>query len=139
MTVEPAQVDRIDRSASRAAYPQEPIARPNGGAGNGRKNHGRAECLALIPGRGQAPRILEHLGIGRAPGRGFLLRGVATLILHLAAIKRQQRATRYLFGIILESDKRGKVGSWKLLFSYSSLVHSLGGVFRRAPNPERKA
>ena len=31
--------------------------------------------------------ILKHLGIGCAPGCGFLLRGVAALILHLAAVE----------------------------------------------------
>ena len=35
----------------------------------------------------QALGILKHLGIGRASGRGFLLRGVAALILQLAAIE----------------------------------------------------
>jgi putative tryptophan/tyrosine transport system substrate-binding protein len=37
MAVERAQVDCIDRSASWAAHPQEPIARPDGGADRGRK------------------------------------------------------------------------------------------------------
>ena len=35
----------------------------------------------------QALGILKHLGIGRAPGRGFLPRGLAALILHLAAVE----------------------------------------------------
>jgi hypothetical protein len=30
------------------------------------------------------------LGIGRAPGRGFLLRGVAALILHFAAVEAHE-------------------------------------------------
>ena len=87
MTVECSQVDCIDRSASRAAYPQKPIARFNGGADRGRKDHRRADGLALIPGGNQALGILKHLGIGRAPGRSFLLRGVAALILHLVAVE----------------------------------------------------
>jgi hypothetical protein len=29
----------------------------------------------------------EHLSIGRAMGRGFLLRGLAALILHLVAVE----------------------------------------------------
>jgi hypothetical protein len=42
---------------------------------------------APIPGHDQALGILEHLSIGRASGRGFLLRGFAALILHLAAVE----------------------------------------------------
>ena len=43
--------------------------------------------LAFVPGGYQALGILEDLGIGRAPGRGFLLRGLAALIVHLAAVE----------------------------------------------------
>jgi hypothetical protein len=57
----------------------------------GRKDHGRAERLALIPGGDQALGILEHLGIGRATGCGFLLRSLAALILHLAAVEAHSR------------------------------------------------
>ena len=87
MAVEPAQVDCVDHSASRAEYPQEPIARPDGSADCGRKDHGRVQCLALIPGGDQALGILKRLRIGRATGCGFLLRDLAALILHLAAVE----------------------------------------------------
>ena len=39
----------------------------------------------------QALGILEHLSIGRASGRGFLLRGFAALILHLATVEAHCR------------------------------------------------
>ena len=40
-----------------------------------------ADGLPLIPGGDQTLGILKHLGVGCAPGRGFLLRGFAALIL----------------------------------------------------------
>ena len=43
----------------------------------------------------QALGILEHLSIGRASGRGFLLRSFAALILHLAAVEAMADARRY--------------------------------------------
>ena len=42
VTIECAQVDRVDCSVSRASYPREPIAGFDGGADRGRKDHGRA-------------------------------------------------------------------------------------------------
>jgi hypothetical protein len=47
--------------------------------------------MASVPGGYQTLGILKHLSIGRAPGRGFLLRGVAALILHLAAVEAHDR------------------------------------------------
>src|SRR5262249_772043 len=85
-----AQIDCIDRWASRTTHPQEPIAGPDGGADCRRKDHGRGQCLTLIPGGDQALGILKHLGIGRATGRSFLLGGFAALILHLAAIEAHE-------------------------------------------------
>ena len=41
----------------------------------------------------QALGILEHLSIGRASGRGFLLRSFAALILHLAAVEAHGRCS----------------------------------------------
>jgi hypothetical protein len=50
MAVEHAQVDRVDRSASRAADPQEPIAGGDCRADRRRKDHGHPLGLALVPG-----------------------------------------------------------------------------------------
>ena len=91
VTIECAQVDRIDRSASRASYPQEPIACPDGGADRGRKDHGRADRLALVPGVDQEFGILKHLGIGRAPGCRFPLRGFTLLTLQFSLVEAYAR------------------------------------------------
>jgi len=41
VTIECPQIDCVDRLAGGAAYPQEPIAGPDGGADRGRKDHRR--------------------------------------------------------------------------------------------------
>jgi hypothetical protein len=41
----------------------------------------------------QALRILEHLSIGRVPACRFHLRGLAALILHLAAVEAHNAIT----------------------------------------------
>jgi hypothetical protein len=66
---------------------QSAIAGDNSGAYRGRKDHWRPQRLALVPSGNQALGILKHLRIGRAPVRRFLLRGLAALILHFAAIE----------------------------------------------------
>ena len=43
----------------------------------------------------QALGILEHLSIGRATGRGLLLRSFAALILHLAAVEAHASNTKF--------------------------------------------
>ena len=103
MTVECSQIDCIDRPASRASYPQEPIARPDGGADRWRKDFWRPQRLALVPSANQALGILEHLGVGRAPGRGFLLRGVAALVLQFAFIEAHCRTVHRLDSFALHS------------------------------------
>src|SRR6516225_1920331 len=87
MTVKPTQVDCVDRSASRAAHPQEPIARCDGSADCWREQHRHSFGLALVPGGDQTFGILKHLWIGGAPVRRFLFRGFAALILHLALVE----------------------------------------------------
>src|SRR5271155_5706144 len=91
MPIECTQVDGVDRSAGRTAYPQIPIARGDGRADRRGEQEGHALGLAFVPGRYQALSILEHLGVGRAMGGRLLLRGVAALILHLAAVEAHGR------------------------------------------------
>jgi len=47
--------------------------------------------LAFVPGGDQAFGVLKHLWISCVPSSGFLLRGVAALILHLAAVEAHGR------------------------------------------------
>jgi hypothetical protein len=65
MTVECPQVNRIDRPARRAAHPQIPIARGDGGANCGGEQDRHALFLTLVPRGNQALGVLNDLRIRR--------------------------------------------------------------------------
>jgi hypothetical protein len=50
MTVQHAQINRVNRSASRTADPQEPIASGNDSADGRREQHGHSLGLPIVPG-----------------------------------------------------------------------------------------
>ena len=52
---------------------------------------------------------IKHLGIGRALGRGFLLRGFTALILHLAAVEAHNLNARLPHGHVKRNDAKAPV------------------------------
>jgi hypothetical protein len=85
--IERAKINRIDRSAGRAAYPEESIACGDGGVDRWGEYHRHTFSLALVPCGDQALRVLKHLSVGSAAGGSLFLGDLPTLILHLAAVE----------------------------------------------------
>jgi len=82
---------RVDGPTSRTAHPEKPIARGDRSADRRRENHGHPLGLALVPGGYQALGVLKHLGIGRAPGCRFPLRGFTLLTLQFSLVEAYAR------------------------------------------------
>jgi hypothetical protein len=86
MTIQCAQVDRVDRSASRAAHPQEPITGRDRGADRGEKIIGaRNAWRSFQAAIRRSPSSSTWASVARRVAASFF-RGVAALILHLAAV-----------------------------------------------------
>jgi hypothetical protein len=81
VTVERAQIDRVDGPARRAAYPKKPIPGSDGSADGWREQHRHSLGLTLIPSGNRALGVLEQLGFGRPSSRRFLFRDAAALVL----------------------------------------------------------
>jgi len=87
VAIERAQIEGVDRAASRAAHPQESIPGREGAADRRREQQRHSPGQALVPGSDKVFRVLQHLGIGRATPGCLFLSSLSALIFHLASVE----------------------------------------------------
>jgi hypothetical protein len=110
VSIERAQIDGIDGSASRAAHPQKPIPAVTAEPIVSENSIGIRLACRLFQ-RQSTARRRKDLGVGRPPRGRFLFGDLSALILHFAAIESHGVVLTAPPGFVLGAHAKSQSGA----------------------------